>query len=126
MLLPSSFLFYFSPGFIFILFRVLFNFHQYFLLPSSIFLLPFNILLLPFSFCLTSFVLLRFTSPLYLFFPVILKYFPTASQQKIPVISPNFLVWTFCGRAQFPHSCGRIPRNYAETMPFHKISTSEN
>ena len=30
-------------------------------------------------------------------------------------ISPNFLVWKFCGKAQFPHSFGRIARNYAET-----------
>ena len=45
---------------------------------------------------------------------------------KNPVISPNFLVWKFYGKAQFPHSFGRIARNYAETVPFHKISTPEN
>ena len=32
---------------------------------------------------------------------------------KSTVISPNFLVWEFCGNAQFPHS-------------FHKISTPGN
>ena len=30
------------------------------------------------------------------------------------LISPNFPVWEFCGKAQFPHSFGRLPRNYAE------------
>ena len=30
-------------------------------------------------------------------------------------ILPNFLVWEFCGKAQFPHSFGQIPRNSAET-----------
>ena len=38
------------------------------------------------------------------------------------VISPNSLVWKFCGKAQFPHSFGRI----AETVPFHKISIPGN
>ena len=38
------------------------------------------------------------------------------------VISPNFLVWRFCGKAQFL----RIARNYAETVPFRKISTPGN
>ena len=42
------------------------------------------------------------------------------------VISPNFLVWKFCGKTQFPHSFGRFTRSYAETVPFHKISTPEN
>ena len=42
------------------------------------------------------------------------------------LISPNFLVWKFCGKAQLPHSSGRIVRNYAKTVPFHKISTPEN
>ena len=41
---------------------------------------------------------------------------------KNTVIPPNFLVWKFCGKAQFPHSFGRIAQNYAETVPFHKIS----
>ena len=42
---------------------------------------------------------------------------------KNTVISPNFMVWKFCGKAQFPHSFGRIAQNYVETVPFHKIST---
>ena len=45
---------------------------------------------------------------------------------KITVISTDFLVWKFCGKAQFPHSFGRFVRNNAETMPFHKISTPGN
>ena len=45
---------------------------------------------------------------------------------KNTVISPNFLVWKFCGKAQFLHSFGRFARNYAETVPFHKISTPGN
>ena len=32
----------------------------------------------------------------------------------------------FCGKAQFPHSFGWIARNYAETVPFHKIFTPGN
>ena len=39
------------------------------------------------------------------------------------VISPNFLVWKFCGKAHFPHSFGLFARNYEETVFFHKIST---
>ena len=42
------------------------------------------------------------------------------------VISPNFLAWKFCGEAQVPHSFGRFSRNYADTVPFHKISISGN
>ena len=42
------------------------------------------------------------------------------------VISPNFLVWKFRGKAQFPHSFVRIPRKYAETVSFHKVSTPGN
>ena len=49
-----------------------------------------------------------------------------AYTMKNTVISPNFLVWEFCGKAQFPHSFGRIPQNYAKIVPFHKISTLEN
>ena len=45
---------------------------------------------------------------------------------KKTVILPEFLVWKFCGKAQFPHSFGRFVRNYAETVPFHKISTPGN
>ena len=44
---------------------------------------------------------------------------------KNTVISPNFLVWTFCGKAQFPHSFRRFSQNYAETVPFHKVSHQE-
>ena len=35
-------------------------------------------------------------------------------------------MWKFCGKAQFPHSFGRIARNYVNTVPFHKISTPGN
>ena len=35
----------------------------------------------------------------------------------------NFLMWKFCGKAQFPHSFRQFARNYAETVPFYKIST---
>ena len=45
-----------------------------------------------------------------------------ATTTKNTVISPDFLVWKFCGKAQFPH----IARNYAETVPFHKIFTPGN
>ena len=42
------------------------------------------------------------------------------------VISPNFVAWKFCGKEQFLHSFGRFPQNYAETVPFHKISIPKN
>ena len=45
---------------------------------------------------------------------------------KNTVISPEFLVWKFCGKVQFPHSFGRIVRNFAETMLFREISTPGN
>ena len=45
---------------------------------------------------------------------------------KNTVISPYFLVWKFYGKAQFPHSFVTMARNYAETVPFHKISTPGN
>ena len=45
---------------------------------------------------------------------------------KNTVISPNFLVWKLCGKTQFPQSFGRIARNYAETVPFHKTFTRRN
>ena len=48
------------------------------------------------------------------------------SPAKNTVISPNFMVWKFCGRSQFPHSFERIVRNYEETVPFHKSSASWN
>ena len=43
-----------------------------------------------------------------------------------PVISPNFLVWKFCGKAQFPYSFEQFARNYTVTVPFHKICTPGN
>ena len=42
------------------------------------------------------------------------------------VISPNFLLWKFCEKAQFPHSFGRFAQNYTETVAFHKISARGN
>ena len=45
---------------------------------------------------------------------------------KNTVVSPYFLVWKFCGKAQLPHSFGGIARNYAETVSFRKISTPGN
>ena len=45
---------------------------------------------------------------------------------KNTVISPYILVWKFYGKAQFLHSFRRFARNYAETVPFRKISISEN
>ena len=35
-------------------------------------------------------------------------------------------MWKFCGKAQFLHSLARIAQNYAEIVPFHKISTPES
>ena len=46
--------------------------------------------------------------------------------QKNTLISPKFLVWKFCRKAEFPHSFGWIAGNYAETVPFYKIWTQEN
>ena len=43
------------------------------------------------------------------------------STAKNAVISPDFLVWRFYGKTQFPHSFRRLARNYAETVPFRKI-----
>ena len=43
------------------------------------------------------------------------EYVRRRATAKISVISPNFLVWKFCGKGQF-----------AETVPFRKISTPEN
>ena len=48
------------------------------------------------------------------------------AENKNTVIAPNFRVRKFYGKAQFPHSFGRIARNYAETVPFHKISIPGN
>ena len=48
------------------------------------------------------------------------------SAAKSSVISPNLQVWKFCGKVQFSHCFGRFAQNYAETVPFHKISTPGN
>ena len=42
------------------------------------------------------------------------------------VVSPNFLVRKFWGKAQFYHSFELIAQNYAETVLFHKISQPGN
>ena len=47
---------------------------------------------------------------------------------KNNIISPNFMVWKFCGKAQFPHSFGRFARNSAETafpQNFHTMKLGE-
>ena len=44
---------------------------------------------------------------------------------KNTVNSPDFLVWKFSGKAQFPHDFGRIAQNYAETVPFCKFPHQE-
>ena len=46
--------------------------------------------------------------------------------EKNVLIPPNFLVRNLCEKAQFPHSFGRLVRNSAETVPFHKIYTLRN
>ena len=51
---------------------------------------------------------------------------PTSSTAKNTLIPPNFLVWKFCGKAQFPQSFGQFTQNHAETVPLHKISKPEN
>ena len=52
-----------------------------------------------------------------------LRFYNTA---KNTVISDDFLVWKFCGKARFLHGFGWFARNYAETVLFRKISTPEN
>ena len=52
--------------------------------------------------------------------------FTVQNTAKSTVILPDFLVWTFCGKVQFPHSFGQIAQNYTETVPFRKISTPGN
>ena len=47
-------------------------------------------------------------------------------EPKNTAISPNFLVWESCGKAQFRQSFVQFARNYAETAPFHKIATPWN
>ena len=44
-------------------------------------------------------------------------------EPKNTAISPNFLVWGSCGKAQFGHSFVRFVQNYAKTAPFHKTAT---
>ena len=46
-----------------------------------------------------------------------------ARTTKNTIISPNFLVWKFCGKAQFAPSFVQFVQNYAETAPFHKTAT---
>ena len=58
--------------------------------------------------------------------PSMYLYISISITVKNAIISPNFLMRKFCGKAQFPHSFGRIARNYAETVLFHKISTPGN
>ena len=55
-----------------------------------------------------------------------LKQMSYENTAKNTIISTNFLVWKFCGKAQFRHSFGLIAGNYAKTVPFHKIWTPGN
>ena len=52
--------------------------------------------------------------------------YTSTNTAKNTVITPDFLVWKLCGKAQFPHSFRRFAHNYAETVPFRKISTPGN
>ena len=56
----------------------------------------------------------------------ILTFLDISIEPKNTAVSPNFLVWEFCGKAQFPHSFVWFTRNYAKTAPFHKIATPGN
>ena len=40
--------------------------------------------------------------------------------------SPNFLMYKYCEKAQFPHSFGGFAQNYAGIVPFYKMSTPES
>ena len=40
---------------------------------------------------------------------------------KNTIVSPDYVVWKFCGKTQFPHSFGRFALNYAEAVPFRKL-----
>ena len=51
---------------------------------------------------------------------------PATITAKNTAISPNFLVWKFCGNAQFPHSFAWISEIYLENVRFQKISTPRN
>ena len=41
--------------------------------------------------------------------------------EKNTVISPNFLVCKFCGKAQFPHSFGRFAMLFTKNLPFKNV-----
>ena len=45
---------------------------------------------------------------------------------KNTVISPDFLVFKFCGKAQFPYRFGRIVRNYTDLLRIIKTKPVEN
>ena len=51
--------------------------------------------------------------------------FLTHNTAKNTIISPDFFVWKFFRKAQFPHSFGRFTRNYVENVPFCKILDQE-
>ena len=53
-------------------------------------------------------------------YPGIIGVFLKSNTEKNTVISPNLLVWKFCGKAQIPHSFRRI------AVPFDKIPTPKN
>ena len=53
-------------------------------------------------------------------------WWPSEVTAKNTVISPDFLVCKFWGKAQFLHGFGRFAGNYAETVPFRKICTPGN
>ena len=44
---------------------------------------------------------------------------------KNSVISPNFKMWKFCGKAQFQYSFGQISRNCAFPQNFHTRKLGE-
>ena len=45
---------------------------------------------------------------------------------KNTLISPNFLMWKFCGKTQLPQSFTQYTRNTTKTARFDKISTLGN
>ena len=44
-------------------------------------------------------------------FSILKKLHTVSPTVKNTVISPKFLEWKFCGKAQFPHSFGRIAQS---------------
>ena len=50
----------------------------------------------------------------------VIKSLSDTSTAKNLVISPDFLVLKFCGKAQFPHSFRQFARKYAETVTARK------